>query len=266
MRLKSEFENSKDFYSYLISNKSEILDTKKQSFKKCDGVSVNDNNSIVKSLQTNNIDDLSSGVIKRTVIGNTYNWLDSHGDVHLDGTFSNSIKQRGDKVRHYHDHIQQISAKVGEFEKVYEKTVNWSDLGIEKKGTTTVLLGNSNIEKSYNSGVFSQYLKNKIDQHSVGMYYVKIDIAINDEEYPQEKALFDSIIDKIGNKEKALELGYFFAVKEAKLIEISAVPNGSNEITQTIENVNPSKGNLDIDPSEDSQESKNINFKLKKLC
>ena len=129
-------------------------------------------------------------------------------------------------------------------------------------------MADSNIEKDYNKGVFNQYLKGKIDQHSVGMYYVKIDLAINDDDYPQEKEIFDTYIDDIGNSDVAKEQGYFFAVSEAKLVEISAVTEGSNSLTPTIENnVNPSKDNLDKenDPSNDSHKLSNNN-KYKKLC
>jgi len=43
-------------------------------------------------------DDEEKGVLKRTIVLNTYNWLDSHGDVHLTGTFGKSISERGNKI------------------------------------------------------------------------------------------------------------------------------------------------------------------------
>lgn len=266
---KSKFESKKELFKYLVDNKDEIIDVKKGAIKHTDSINIDkiDENT-VKALSTNNTDDLEAGVIKRTIIGNTYNWLDSHGDVHVKNTFAKSIKERGDRVRHFHDHEQKISAKVGEIEKVYEKEVKWTDLGVNKKGSTIALMADTNIERDYNKGVYNQYLKGKIDQHSVGMYYVKIDLAINDTEYPQEKEIFDTYIDSIGNKEVAKEQGYFFAVSEAKLIEISAVTEGSNSLTPTIENnVNPSKDNSNInDPSKDSQKTSNNNNLKKWLC
>ena len=60
------------------------------------------------------------------------------------------------------------------------------------------------------------------------MYYVKVDFAVNDSEHKEEYKVWKDNIDKIGNKEKAEELGHFYAVKEAKLVEISAVFQGSN--------------------------------------
>lgn len=263
-----DFKTKKELFNHLVKHKDEIIDIKKNAIKHADPILLsNIDGNTVKALSTEFKDDLENGIIKRSIIGNTYNWLDSHGDVHVKNTFAKSIKERGDKVKHFHDHEQKISAKVGEIEKVYEKEVKWTDLGVNKKGNTIILVADTNIEKDYNVSVYNQYLKGKIDQHSVGMYYVKIDLAINDEDYPQEKAVFDTYIDGIGNKEQAIEQGYFFAVSEAKLIEISAVTEGSNSLTPTIENnVNPSKDNSDInDPSNDSQKL-SINNKFKKLC
>jgi len=264
---KSRFTSKKELFKYLIANKKDLIDVKKSIIKHCNPINSIEVDGITsKALETNHKDDLSSGVIKRTIIGNTYNWLDSHDDVHVKGIFSKSIKERKNKVRHYHDHINQLSAQVGKFTDVYEKDVKWSDLGVNKVGTTTVLMADSDILERMNKNIFLQYANKEIDQHSVGMYYVKIEMAVNDAEYKEEKAVYDAYVDLIANKEKAEEQGYFFVVKEAKLIEISAVPEGSNEITPTIDNkVNPSKDNLDkSDPSEDSH--KVNNNKLKKLC
>ena len=49
------------------------------------------------------------------------------------------------------------------------------------------------------------------------------------------------------NSEKALEQGYFFAVTEAKLKEVSCVIAGSNELTPTIE---PLKNIQEVEPNE----------------
>ena len=67
------------------------------------------------------------------------------------------------------------------------------------------------------------------------MYYVKVELAVNDAEEIEEYKVWNQYINDIGNKELAEENGYFWAVKEAKLIEISAVLEGSNSLTPTIE-------------------------------
>ena len=50
-------------------------------------------------------------VLKRTIIGNTYNWLDNHGDVHLSGCLAKSISERTPFF--LADHKHDVTAKVG---------------------------------------------------------------------------------------------------------------------------------------------------------
>jgi hypothetical protein len=239
-----DFESKKEELDYLVTNKKELLDIKKSAIKYADNpltlsnsIIVNDGNdheAAIKALTTSTDKDTDSSIY-RTVIGNTYNWLDSHGDVHVNNTFSKSLQERSDKVLHLHDHIYQITAKVGKPISVYEQRIKWADLGVTKSGYTTALMMDSEILKAYNALVFDQYGTGQIDQHSVGMYYVKVDLAVNDPDYEDEYKLYNSYIDQIGNAEKANSAGYFWAVQEAKLIEISAVLQGSNELTPTVE-------------------------------
>jgi len=255
------FATKKEEIDYLVKHNKEIIEFKKAVVKHTTPTTTDKEIcSTVKALSTSKEHD-TDNVIKRTVIGNTYNWLDSHGDVHLDGTFGKSISERQNKIWHLHDHEQKITAKVGNPSKIYEETVQWSDLGIKKAGTTTALMMDSDIRKDYNNLIFQEYKDGNIDQHSVGMYYVKIDFAVNDKDHKAEFKTWNDNIDKIGNREKAEELGYFYAVKEAKLVEISAVLQGSNELTPTIEA-------KDIEPeqstqSEPEQSTQKINNNLR---
>jgi hypothetical protein len=249
---------NKAFIKDLVENKKEHIEFKKAKFKKADAVlNVNFVSPIVnKALHTSSKNDTES-VIKRTIIGNTYNWLDSHGDVHVDGTFGKSIKERGgvNKIWHLHDHEQKVTAKIGKPLSVKEEIVEWSDLGVDKIGSTTVVMMETNIMKTYNSFMFQEYKDGNIDQHSVGMFYVKIDLAVNDDEYKEEFALWNDNIDKLGNKAYAEEIGYMWIVKEAKLIEISAVLEGSNILTPTIasKDIEPLQDTQKVEPSQDTQ-------------
>lgn len=231
------FSTKKEKFNYLVKNKKELIELKKATMKSTDcfgGVSSEE--SAIKLLNTNYKDDVASGQIKRTIIGNTYNWMDSHDDVHLDGLFSKSISERKDKIFHLHDHEYKLTSKVGTPQNIYEKVIFWLDLGINVTGQTMALMMDSNIEKNFNPQIFSEYLKGEIKQHSVGMVYQKLDLAINDPDEKEAFAVWNKVINKLGNKEKALEQGYFWAITEAKLIEISCVLEGSNELTPTITN------------------------------
>lgn len=249
-----EFTDKRDLIEFLVKNKAELIDCKKSAIKYADSFSClkSDSGLVSKAIQ-NNQD--TEDTIYRTLVGNTYNWMDSHDDVHLNNIFGVSIKDRAGRIWHRHDHVNQLTAKVGKFINVYEQVVNWSDLGINKMGQTMALLGDSAIKRNYNQLIFDSYKDNEIDQHSVGMQYVKISLAVNNPDNKEEFENWNKYIGLLGNPEKALEKGYFWPVKEAKLIEISCVTEGSNELTGMY---NPSKDSVNIDPPKSSQEVKSF--------
>lgn len=238
-------------FAYLKANKSELIAFKKSAIKFCDSqlpMAEEGLTQTVKALSTSTENDTET-TIKRTIIGNTYNWMDSHDDVHVGSTFGKSIGEKVGKIWHLHDHEQKMTAKVGIPERIYEQEVKWRDLGISKDGSTTSLMMDSTILKDYNKMMFNEYKSGNVDQHSVGMYYVKVDLALNDINSPEEYKVWNQHIASIGNKKRATDKGYFFAVSEAKLIEISAVLQGSNELTPTI-------SAKDNEPLEDTQNKK----------
>lgn len=222
--------------AWIIKNKQELIELKKADLKFTDPFALGDLGAVDKALTTNYKDDVATGIIKRTIIGNTYNWMDSSDDVLLDDIFSKSIKDRQDKVFHLHDHKREVTAKVGTPTSIYEKSVKWTDLGVNKSGSTMCLMMDSDIKKDFNPAMFGQYLGGEITQHSVGMYYVSLELAVNDTDMKAEYACFAKYIDRIGNKAKVMEQGYFWAVKEGKLVEVSAVLAGANELTPTVTN------------------------------
>ena len=220
----------------MITNKAQLIKLKKATLKKCDNVGLGKGFEFTKgiaNIDKNNID--SENEIFRTVVGNTYGFMDSHDDVHIKGIFTKSIKESGDKVLHLHDHVHQLAAKVGTPQNVYEAEMKWSDVGLQKEGSTTALLMDSRIEKSRNENIFLDYKSGAIDQHSVGMQYVDLFLCVNDPEEKEEFASWNKYKDEVINIEKAEELGYFWAVTTAKLIEISCVIRGSNELTPTLD-------------------------------
>jgi hypothetical protein len=234
-------------------DKALAIELKKSAIKHTDVYTTNELEvSVNKALRTENKDEPDTGVIKRTIVGNTYNYLDSHMDVHVGNTFKKSIDERMNKVVHLHDHIHNVTAKVGTFTSIYEKVVNWEDLGINIKGSTIVLMADSDVKKDFNPSVFTQYLSGEIDQHSVAMIYVKIELAINNKDDKEEYATWLKYIDRIANKEVAEEAGFFWAVPEAKLVEISAVLMGSNPITPTVQNIEPLKDTQKEEPLKDT--------------
>lgn len=246
-------------FEYLCDNYKEIINIKKSALKQSDDAYTSSQiiTNITKGLATAHKDDPTSGVIKRTIVGNTYYWRDSHDDVHVDGIFTKSIKDKSpNKIYHYHDHAGMLTAKVGTFSNVYEKRAMWKDLGVNVFGYTTALMADSDIKSVFNKSIYEQYLNNEIDQHSVGMNYITMSLAINSDEpaYKEHKKEWDMYYPLLGNKNDAIEYGFFWAQKEARLIEISAVGEGSNRITPTIQNIEPSDDTQKWEPTNVTQQ------------
>lgn len=232
---KSKFANKAELIKHIISNKTELIALKKSTTKYSDSILHSENEKIEANKIISNFssDDLANGIIKRSIVGNTYGWMDSHDDVHIKGIFSKSISENKN-IFHLHDHLYQIAAKVGTPIKIYEQNVSLQDLGLNKIGFTTCLLMDSEIKKSYNQMIFDEYYTKQINQHSVGMVYVKLYLCVNDAEYKEEFANWNNYKGSVINFDKAEENGYFWAVTEAKLKEISCVLLGSNELTPTL--------------------------------
>lgn len=230
-----KFATKKEELKYLVENKAELIRLKKSSIKYCDivggGLSVTKGKFAIKQDKQDTDD-----TIYRTIVGNTYNFMDSHDDVLLDGVFTKSISEKGKEVMHLADHEYKLTAKVGNNLKVYEEEIKWSDVGLDRTGFTTALFMDTEIKEKFNALIFDSYKNGEINQHSVGMSYVKLYLAVNDPEYKEEFAMWEKYFDKIANKELAEEKGYFWAVTEGKLYEISCVIKGANELTPTLDN------------------------------
>lgn len=227
------FNGKSELFAYLVKNKTDLIELKKSAIKHADCFSLTEEEKvIVKDASTVSSD--TDSELHKTIIGNTYLWMDNHDDVHLENCFAKSISERKNKVWHLHDHLHQITAKVGVIQRCYEKHIDWIRLGVNKVGQTQALFADTLVQKELNAQIFKGYRDGEIQQHSVGMVYVKIDLCINDPEFKAEYANWNKYIDLLGNRERAEDKGFFWIVKEAKLIEISCVLEGSNELTPTM--------------------------------
>lgn len=203
------------------------------------------------------------GVLKRSIVANTYYWMDSHDDVHLNNLFAKSIQERGLRIPHMMDHKFQLSSKIGKSLELSEQKIRWSRLGVDKTGFTQALIPVSEIRDrstEVTTLAYNMYLNDEIDQHSVAMLYVTLYLAINDNKYEEEYKVWQNVINKIGNKEVVIEQGFFWGIAEAKLREYSAVVMGSNEITPTLnENKNLPGENPTIEVRPEKKSTLDIN-------
>jgi hypothetical protein len=226
----------KELFEFLKKNKSLLITEKKSAIKKADAfciqkLFVNEKGDIVKAYEP--IDNTAS-VIKATTIINTTNWLDSHDDVHIPGLWKKSLSENKELYL-LQEHKMTFEGIVTDQVKAYTKKYSWADLGYDAPGITEALVFENTIDNERNVFMFDQYRKGYVKNHSVGMQYVLIELAINesDEYYKEEFAVWNKYINDIANKDEAEAQGYFWAVKEAKAVEGSAVPVGSNRMTPT---------------------------------
>lgn len=170
---------------------------------------------------------------------NTTNWLDSHLDVHLDGIWNRSIDQNQGKLYYVDTHSLKMGDVIAwpEDVKSFTRHLSWSDLGKNIEGETQALIYEIPEDKIEHEGAKKVVVNKRKVENSVRMQYVKIRLAINnpEEDFKENKAIWDEVYPKIANKETADEYGYFWAVYEAKIFkEGSMVLAGSNEMTPII--------------------------------
>lgn len=245
---QKSFKAQSDLFKYLVEEKELILSQKKSITKCAEGglsacfVTNNTQDLFVSKAKPLYSNDKEAGILKRTILANTYWWMDSHSDVHLgrgseeeNALFSESIKGRANKIFPIDQHNFSLDGRMGKTINLYEAPISWRALGVGKTGMTEGLFADAEIHKDKNERRYKDYLNDEIDQHSVGMRYVDIQLAVNDEEeYPKEAAIFKKYINKIGNGQAVKAQGFFFAVGKAHLGEYSAVISGSNELTPTM--------------------------------
>lgn len=254
-----KFDSKKELYEFLIDKKSDLMAQKMNTVKFADGVGVSLKSEI--EIGSTNKADVTGNEkeIKVKAVINTTNLMDSHKDVHLPGIWKKSLKENK-RIMHIQEHQSSSFDKIiasGEDLKASTKTMSWKSLGFDVEGNTQALVFDSTVKASRNKYMFNLYKDGFVDNHSVGMRYVKIAMAINSDDYPEEKEVWDKYYSEIANKNEADNTGYFWAVTEAKVIEGSAVPMGSNPITPTLSTKN--------EPSNDTQKEAAQALQVKQL-
>jgi hypothetical protein len=241
------FETEKEYFDFIVNNEKLIIDTKKSEMKMADGFGFS--TTLLKkdfSSKEHNVNSDAKEILVKIAINST-NILDSHNDVHIPGIWDKSLKEKGGNMLHLQEHIRKFDHVIskGKDLNAYAETVTWKSLGFDMEGNTQILTFDSLVKESQNEEMFNEYMKQNITEHSVGMQYVKMELAVNDSEEKEEFAVWEKYKSEVINLDLAEEKGYFWAVTEAKLIEISCVIRGSNELTPTLEAQKSELENLD---------------------
>jgi hypothetical protein len=103
-----------------------------------------------------------------------------------------------------------------------------------KLKTSNVLVFTTDIMEIFNSKMFTMYNLKEVNQHSIGLQYIQLLMAVNDPEDKEHYKNWNNYIEQTINPQKAIDNGFFFISKEYRLIENSAVLFGANELTPTL--------------------------------
>ena len=232
------FESNDEAIRFLIENKKIVISQKKAVTKHGDSVGYsgtiyNEKNGAIKAENTADLSNVTTINIK--AVSNACNYYDSHGDVSLNGSWKRTANNTKDGL-HLQEHKMQFDKIISDEVNFKVEIISWKDLGFDYEGKTECLVMYSKAYKKDNPYMFDKYVNGKVKQHSVGLRYVSIDLAVNNsaEWAKEEKELWDKWYPSIINKEDVDAAGYFWAVSEQKVIENSAVPKGSNPATPTI--------------------------------
>ena len=250
-------ENKAERLKFIHENKAILMTEKKSEMKKADAIMA-----VLPAIKTKQNKTVSGdNALQVKVVINTTNVLDSHGDVHMKGIWKKSLSEKRDLL-FLQEHQMAFDKIIADGENLSAKveTLSFKELGFDLPGTTEALVFSAKIEKARNAFMLEQYKNGYVKQHSVGMQYVKLALAINDEQYPTEKAVWDKYISEVANKQAAEDAGYFWAVTEAKVIEGSAVPLGSNSFTPTIETTGAGKATPTVNnqPPDGTEQKRNL--------
>lgn len=222
---------------YLVKNKYKLIAEKKSEIKLADAIPVADitekqseTSDVKKKINTENRDSIA---VKVAI--NTTNIMDSHNDIHIPGLWKKSL-QENKNIKHLQEHQLAFDKIISDGDDLhaYTRKYSWKSLGFDWAGSTQALIFDSNVKKSRNEYMFDQYANGYVTNHSVGMRYVKMELAVNNPKYEAEFEVWEKYIDQVINSEQAEEVGHFWAVTEAKVSEGSAVPIGSNFATPTM--------------------------------
>ncbi|MCY7291339.1 MAG: hypothetical protein LH615_04070 [Ferruginibacter sp.] len=215
--LNKEFVDKETMFLELVKNQSKIIELKKACIKNSDstyGFFVDKKAESEKSLSF-----VKDGFVYPVI--NTTNFLDSHGDVHFPNIWNKSLKDKSRKIFYVTEHNLNLESVIAFPEDVnaFVKTLTWKDLGFDLEGSTQALIYEINKSKIRIEKIKELFDQKIAFENSVKMRYITMNLALDSKnpEFSKSKTLWDERIDLIVNKDKANEMGYFWAIDEASI-------------------------------------------------
>jgi hypothetical protein len=180
-----------------------------------------------------NIESLGLNEGQVFVVGNSVGFFDGHEDVSLKGSWTKTANEQGARMPIVKDHEYKVDNLFAKNLQTVVKSLPIRALGYDADGETEVI---GAIINPYDELDYQKYIDGTMKKHSMGLQYIKIALAINDDEFPEEKQNYDFYSQQVINKEAMEEVGYFWAVQEQKALELSAVVLPSNPFTPAFTN------------------------------
>lgn len=260
--LNKSFATKQEMFAELKANKEKIVGLKKAAYKFSDPASF-----VYKKKDAQKAEGESEAIGIGSFIYpviNTTNYLDSCGDVHLDGIWDVSVKDNKGKLYYIINHELEIGKVIAYPQDVEPSVVamDWSELGLSYTGKTQALVFKVKLTEATNKDALGAIIAKAALQNSVRMQYIDMILCIDDasDDYKQEYENFYKYLAVIANKQDAMDAGYFWAIPQAKIVkEGSACLFGANDATPILysDPANTSQKN-DPDPSDDNEDDIDI--------
>lgn len=247
--LVPKFGSKDELFSFLRTNKSKLIAQKKAMPTTSDNLEFGYSKSLPavafktkhvsrKAASADGADDPETEEIAVDIIANMSGWCDSQRDVMIKDSWTKSINDVGASgqklIYHLKNHGGTLDDIIGRDPSLYTKDLDLSMFNFTSDiKKAQALMMSSTVCEDYDCKVYNLYEDQQIKQHSIGLQYVRILLCLDskNEEDAEEKKNWDKYYPQVINKDAVDEFGYFWAVTECKIFEVSAVLFGANILT-----------------------------------
>jgi hypothetical protein len=246
-----EFATKSEMFSYLRKNADKLIGQKKAFPTISDNLEFGYSISQTAKAAANGKKDngivtedpaMVDGELPVDIVANMSGWCDSYMDVMIKDNWNKSINDVGASGQKLVYHLKNhgtyyqytTDAIIGKNPVLYTQMTDLSQFAFKSDiKKAQALMMKSVVCKDYDEKCYCLYRDKQIMQHSIGLQYIKIYLCLDstEEDDVMYKENWDKYYPQVINKEKVDNKGYFWAVTEAKILEVSAVLFGANELT-----------------------------------
>lgn len=255
------FATKEDLFRELKKNETRLIDLKKSNVYKSHEKGQFSFLNLTKGLDSvKGLEGAKENYIYPII--STTNYMDSHKDVHFNGSMNKTAKEQNGKVVYALDHELKFDSILAWQKDVnmFVTLIDWSLVGKSYFGQTEALVFEINKDKITRKDVLKS-IENKVSEfeNSIRMVYYKVVLGLNSsaKENAMNKAYYDARINEIVNKEVAEDEGYFWGVEELGIYKEGSlvVAGGSNDATSIYnKNIEAENVTSNNEPSKDTQD------------